>query len=131
MKSGLKTGVRLELTRTIEEAQTITFDGLPPVLATPFLVWNLEETCMELLAGYLESDEMTLGTQVDVEHLGMARIGDDVRFVATVVQAEGRDFLFRVEAHNNGQLISKGLHRRKLVSKSRLQQRLSENSQSV
>lgn len=106
------------------DSHAITFPDLPPVLATPYLVWMLEETCMELLQTVLQEDEMTLGTQVDVEHLGMARIGDEVTFVATVIQAEGRDFLFRVEAHHEGNLISKGLHRRKLVSTSRLQKKL-------
>ena len=124
MKSGLKTGLRHESTRTILESHTITFEGLPPVFATPFLVWLLEETAMELLAPFLEDDDMTVGTQVDIEHLGMAKIGDEVTFAATVVNTTGLDFLFRVEATNQGKLISKGLHRRKLVSKTKLQQRL-------
>jgi fluoroacetyl-CoA thioesterase len=124
MKSGLKTGLRYESAKTILESHTITFEGLPPVLATPFLVWLLEETAMELLDPFLEEDDLTLGTQVDIEHLGMARIGDEVTFVATVVNATGRDYLFRVEAMRQGKSISKGLHRRKLVSKTKLQKQL-------
>ncbi len=124
MKSGLKTGLRHESTKTILESHTITFEGLPPVLATPFLIWLLEETAMELLQPFLEEGNLTVGTQVDIEHLGMARIEDEVTFVATVVNATGRDYLFRVEATCKGKLITKGLHRRKLVSKTKLQQRL-------
>lgn len=124
MKSQLKTGATQISLRTVEESQTIAFSGLPPVLATPFLVWLLEETSMELLDPLYEEDELTVGTHVDIEHLGAAQIGDEVKFVATVVQASGRDFLFRVEAECGGRPIAKGLHRRKLVSRSKLAQRL-------
>ncbi|MBT5020787.1 MAG: hypothetical protein HON04_18805 [Planctomicrobium sp.] len=125
MRSGLKTGSKIEITRHINESQTITFDGLPPVLATPFLVWMLEESAMSLIAEFLEEDELTLGTQIDIEHLGMARIGDEVIFSATMIQMEGRQLLFNVQATNHGKLISKGLHRRTLVSKSKLIKKLS------
>ncbi len=124
MKSGLKTGVRHESRRRINESHTITFEGLPPVLATPFLVWLLEETAMELIHPFLEDGELTVGTSVEIEHQGAALIGDEVTFSATVVQIDGRDLLFRVDATLDGQPISKGLHRRKLVSRSKLLQKL-------
>ncbi len=125
MRSGLETGSNIEITKQIEKPQTITFDGLPPVLATPFLVWMLEESAMALISDFLEEDELTLGTHVDIEHLGMARIGDQVKFSATMIQMEGRQLLFSVQASNMGNLISKGLHRRTLVSRSKLIKKLS------
>ncbi len=124
MKQGIKTGLRHESVRTIEESHSIQFEGLPPVFATPFLVWLLEETAMELIDPYLEDDELTVGTSVEIEHLGTALIGDEVTFSATVIQVDGRDLLFRVDASCDGKLISKGLHRRKLVSRSRLLEHL-------
>jgi len=124
MKTGLKTGAKYEVTKVIEATHTITFDGLPPVLATPFLVWFLEESAMALIDPYLEHDELTVGTQVDIEHLGMAMVGDEVTFSATMVQHAGRELLFSVQAMNCEKLISKGVHRRTIVSRSKLVKRL-------
>lgn len=114
--------------RKITEDEAITFSGLPPLLATPFLVWLLEESAMELINPYLENDELTLGTQVDIEHLAAAQVGEEITFTATLVSCADREFLFRVQATNGRQIISKGLHRRRLVSQKKLVKRLSTRS---
>lgn len=115
--------------RIVAAEQTVSFAGLPPVLATPFVIWILEETAMELLEPFLEEDDLTLGTQVDIEHLGMARVGETVSLQAQVVRVDGRDYLFHVEARSRDQVLAKGLHRRRLVSRSRLLKKLAANSE--
>lgn len=119
-----KTGTRHQFHRIVEPNLCIQFEGLPPVLSTPHLIWLLEESCMELLEDYLVEDEMSLGTHVDVEHLAPALIGDNVCFRSVIVQASGRDLLFRVEATNGDECLARGLHRRTVVSRNRLARKL-------
>ena len=120
-----KTGAEYEFSKVVDLPLTIQFDGLPPVLSTPHVIWMLEESAMRLLKPFLGGDEMTLGTHVDVEHLRPALVGDEVTFRAKVVQASEREILFRVEATLEGETLARGLHRRTVISKSRLAKKLS------
>ncbi|MEW4488318.1 hotdog domain-containing protein [Thalassoglobus sp. JC818] len=124
MKSIPKVSQTHHFAKTIDESLTIQFDGLPPVLSTPHLIWNLETAAMELLEEYLSEGEISLGVQVDVEHLSAALIGDSVQFRATVVNASEKEILFRVDATLSGTVVSRGLHRRRLVSVATMQKRL-------
>lgn len=124
MQDGLRAAGQYQRSVVITDAHAIRFEPLPPVLATPFLIWLMEETAMELLHPFLEDDELSVGTKVEIEHLDVAQPGETVTFSAAIVNCDGRDLLFSVEAHCRGRLLAKGLHRRKLVSKSRMQQRL-------
>ena len=124
MENSPKTGTTHKFERTVNPDLCIQFDGLPPVLSTPHLIWLLEECSMELIEPFLVDDEMTLGTHVDVEHLGPALTGDVVTFQATVIQASGREILCRVEATLLETTLARGLHRRTVVSRSRLAKRL-------
>ena len=126
MQNHPRTGTEHQIAFTVDAARTIHFReaGLPPVLATPWLIWQLETACMELLQGYLGENEISLGTAVDVEHLAPARLGAHVDVHARVIRADGRDILFQVEASSTGTLLSKGQHRRRVVAIDRLRARL-------
>ncbi|WP_146512364.1 thioesterase family protein [Thalassoglobus neptunius] len=124
MKSIPKVSQSHRFTKTIDESLTIQFDGLPPVLSTPHLIWNLETAAMELLDEFLSDGEISLGVHVDVEHLSAALIGDSVQFRATVVNASEKEVLFRVDATLAETVVSRGLHRRRIVSIASLRKRL-------
>ena len=83
MNPTLKPGLRRVQELFIDEGQTVpalsgTFPGfadMPPVLATAFMVGFIEWTSIEALRPYLEPDERSVGTLVDVTHVAATPVG--------------------------------------------------------
>lgn len=119
-----KTGTRKDAAAPVEPQETITFEGLPPVLSTPALVWRLEHAALELMLPYLPSGHITVGTHFELEHLAPALVGDQVQSSATVVQGSGSEMTFRIEATREGKLLCRGLHKRRIVAVESLARRL-------
>jgi predicted thioesterase len=120
-----KTGTRRDLSFLVGSGDTIAFEGLPPVLSTPALLWRLEQTALLLMLPFLAPGQITVGTQVELEHLAPALMGDEVQCTALVVQGSGSEITFRVEAKSLGKTLCRGLHRRRIVAVEALRKRLS------
>lgn len=131
MKDSPKTGHSHEASFTVAPSHTIEFSqgNMPAVLATPWLIWFLEQTSLELMLPFLEEGEITVGTQVDIEHLAPTPCGETVTCRARVVQADGPTITLQVEASDQHELISKGLHKRRVVSAARLAARVAKKAQ--
>ena len=71
-------------------------DSLPDVFGTPFLVMAVEEAAAALMDLWLEPGESSVGAQVNIRHTSPTPIGMDVRTVATLVETDGRKFVFEV-----------------------------------
>lgn len=123
-----KTGVRKDVTAPVAVEETITFEGLPPVLSTPALVWRLEHAALELMLPFLPAGHITVGTHVELEHLAPALVGDQVQCSATVVQGSGSEITFRIEAMGEGKLLCRGLHKRRIVAVASLSRRLARSA---
>ena len=98
------------------------------VYATPMLVRDIEVTCRELLLPHLDAGEDSVGTRVEIDHvgatlLGMARI--DVR----VAEAKGRAVVFEVEGRDAVEPIVRGRHARFVVDVAKTAQRLADKAQ--
>jgi fluoroacetyl-CoA thioesterase len=117
-------GSSLETRFRVESAHTIDFAGLPPVLATPWLIWFMERTALQLVEPHLDAGEITVGTQVDIEHLAAALEGEEVACRAKVIHHDGPLCTFQVEAHSGAECLAKGLHKRRVVEVQRLARRL-------
>jgi predicted thioesterase len=114
------------VTFTVDKEYTIDFpnDELPPVLATPWLIWFLEQTALELMLPLLDEGEITVGTHVDIEHLAPTLCGENVTCRARVIHGDGPTITFQVEATDRHEMIAKGLHKRRAVSAARLAKRV-------
>lgn len=119
-----KTGTLHRETFHVSTGDTITFPGLPPVLSTPALVWHLEHAAMCLIEPFLEPGQITLGTQIEIDHTAAALLGDEIDCIATVVRAVDAELTFRVEAYHSNRSLGRGLHRRRIVSVEKLQRKL-------
>lgn len=119
-----KTGDKHEFRFVVEDRHTVQFPGLPAVFSTPALIWQLETAAMRLIEPFLPEGTLTLGTHVDVQHLGPALLGDEVVCRATMVQGDRKEFTFRVEAVCRDRKIGQGLHRRRLVTIEQMRKRL-------
>lgn len=124
MKSSPKVGSAQIKEMTVAPDHAIRFEELPPVLATPWLIWFLEHAALELLQPHLSEGELSVGVHVDIEHLAPALVGDVVTFRARLIHSEGTLFTFQVDAHCQSECLAKGLHKRRVVESAKLARRL-------
>lgn len=74
--------------------------GDVPVLATPRLIAWLESATVDACPP-LASDETSVGTRVDVEHLAASPLGASVDVTAELIHRDGRLLRFQVAAHHD------------------------------
>lgn len=117
MKSSPKIGTVGELQFIVEQKHAIDFatDGMPAVLSTPNLIGLLERTARKALEPFLESDERTVGIEIELRHLAPTPLGREVTCVARVIHVEGTKIAFQIEAREQGDLIARGLHKRAVI----------------
>lgn len=85
------------------------------VLATPFLIGYMELTARNAIRPLLDQNEDSVGTVVDVRHLAATPVGMSVEFRAEVISTEGRRVVFKVEAHDETELVAEGVHERFVI----------------
>jgi fluoroacetyl-CoA thioesterase len=86
------------------------------VLSTPHMIGYMERTCRDTVLPLLDGGHDTVGTHVAVSHLAAAPIGMTVRFLAEVVEVDGRRIRFRVEAWDEKEKIGEGTHERTVIN---------------
>lgn len=106
----------------VEKSHCIEFSrhGVPPVLATPWLIWFLEHTALDLLTPHLDAGELSVGVQVELEHLAPAPQSSEVTCRARVVHVEGPLVTFQIEASDREGPLARGLHKRRVVQGARI-----------
>jgi predicted thioesterase len=85
------------------------------VLATPFLIGLLENAAAGVLIPHLPPGASTVGTMVEMRHLAATPVGMTVRARATLLESDGRRFLFQVEAWDDKDKVAEGRHERAIV----------------
>lgn len=86
-----------------------------PVLSTPHVIGLLENAAHRVLAPHLPPGAGTVGTRVEVRHLAPTPVGMRVRARATLLERDGRRFLFAVEAWDEREKVAEGRHERVVV----------------
>src|ERR1051325_2437060 len=94
--------MKKQMQARVEDATAISFLGAngPRVLATPALIMSLEMVSRDLAKAHLEEGYDTVGTHVDVKHLAATPMGMNVTYHSEVVEVNGRQLRFRVEAYD-------------------------------
>ena len=117
MKTLPKIGSTGEFQFIVEQKHVIDFatDGMPAVLSTPRLIGLIERTARESLYPFLEPDERSVGTEIELRHLAPTPPGESVTCTTRVIQAEGAQITFQVEARDAHELVARGLHKRAVV----------------
>jgi predicted thioesterase len=86
------------------------------VLATPFLIGLLENAAAAVLRPHVPPGGTSVGTMVEMRHLAATPAGMTVRAKATLLESDGRRFLFAVEAWDDREKIAEGRHERHVVA---------------
>jgi fluoroacetyl-CoA thioesterase len=123
MKSTLTPGLTDTHSYVVTAANTVphlamdrsTFDDIPEVLATAYMVVMMEGACTKLLRPHLGANEGSLGIAVNVTHIAATLPGQSVTVTATIEKVEGRKITFRVSAHDGLDKIGEGTHTRAIV----------------
>ena len=133
MKEGLRPGLEHEMRYTVPPDKTVprlypesaSFQDMPQVFATGFMVGLLEWCCLELVKPYLDwPREQTVGTHVDVSHVAATPPGLTVTVRARLEEVDGRRLVFSVTAHDGVDLIGSGRHERCVIDAARFSARM-------
>lgn len=118
MKSTPKIGTLGETNFVVGPKHCIEFatDGMPAVLSTPNLIGILERTARQAIAPFLESDERSVGVEIDLKHLAPSPLGAQITATARVIGVSGRLVDFQIEARDDHELIVRGVHKRAVVN---------------
>ncbi len=111
-------GTRGEETRLVTNENAISFLGNEGarVLSTPHMIGLMEWTCRNAVKPLLGEGYDTVGTHVNVAHLGAAPLGMTVTFTAEVIAVNDRRVMFRVEACDEKGKIGEGTHERAVIN---------------
>jgi predicted thioesterase len=98
--------------------------GRVRVLATPVMINLMEAAALDAVEDLIPAGHQSLGTRLDVRHIAATPVGMRVKATARLVSVEGRTLEFRVEAHDEKDLIGDGSHIRLVVNVARFDQRV-------
>lgn len=117
MKAAPHIGTTGEFRFVVGPEHVISFagDDMPPVLSTPSLIALIERTARESLQPYLEPDERSVGTEIELRHFAPTPQGAAVTITTRVIRVEGREIVFQVEARDAQELIARGAHKRAVI----------------
>jgi len=104
-----------ELTVSESELAVNIGSGSLEVLATPVMAMLMEKSACNCIQKYLEGDETTVGTNLNINHVSATPKGMKVTAEAVLEQVNGRELVFSVKAFDQSGLIGEGTHTRFLV----------------
>jgi fluoroacetyl-CoA thioesterase len=124
MKSTLQPGLTYVFRFTVPETKTVphlypeseSFQEMPHVLATGYLVGLMEWACIEAVKPHLDwPREQSLGTRIDFSHIAATPPGLTITVSVRLDKVEGRKLAFTVSAHDGVDTISEGMHERHVI----------------
>jgi fluoroacetyl-CoA thioesterase len=126
-----KIGTTGEFAFTVGPEHSISFatDGMPAVLSTPSLLGLVERTARESLQPFLEPDERTVGTEIELRHFAPTPLGAGVTITTRVIHIEGRKVSFQVEVRDEQELVARGLHERAVIRVDSFRRRVERKTQ--
>jgi predicted thioesterase len=130
MKTSLQAGLSAKDSFEIDRERTIDFMGeAARVYATPMLVRDIEIACRNLLLAHLDAGEDSVGTRVEIDHVGATPLGMKVELTVRVAEVNGRAVLFDVEGRDSVEPIVRGRHSRFIVDVAKSAQRLAAKAE--
>jgi fluoroacetyl-CoA thioesterase len=130
MKDSLQPGLSARTSFVVDRERTIDFMGeAARVYATPVLVRDIEMTCRNLLLPHLDPGEDSVGTRVEIDHIGATLLGMTVELTVRVAEVNGRAVAFEVEGRDEVEPIVRGRHARFVVDVAKTGQRLAAKAQ--
>ncbi|MFP6817151.1 MAG: hotdog domain-containing protein [Pseudomonadales bacterium] len=112
--------VGFEVERTYEVTAAMSPPHLPvKVLSTPSMLQLIEGTCLGGIAPHLADGETSVGTHVNISHVGPANAGERVVVKVRVAAVRKRRLTFEIEVTSPHGVISTGTHERAVIDTGR------------
>ena len=90
MSETLKAGLTSTRRYDIDQARTIGFMGDDcRVYSTPALLYDIEVVCRDLLLENIEAGKDSVGTRVELDHVGATLLGMWIEITVTVTEVNG------------------------------------------
>ena len=125
MKFSLAAGTIFAKRLTVDESRVIGFMGEDcRVYATPRIISDIEYACRNFLLQHLDPGEDSVGTRVNVEHVGPALLGTEVTIDVMVQSVDGRRVTFQAIVKDGADEVLRGTHERFVVSVEKVRERL-------
>jgi fluoroacetyl-CoA thioesterase len=125
MSEPLKPGLTLTRRYDIDAARTISFMGDEcRVYSTPSLLYDIEIVCRDLLLAHIEPGNDSVGTRVELDHLGATLLGMWVEITVTLTGVNGGAVSFDFSARDALEQVARGKHNRFIVGLEKTAQRL-------
>jgi predicted thioesterase len=125
VKPSLAAGLTAAKRITVDESRVIAFMGDDcRVYATPRIISDIEYTCRNFLLEHLEPGEDSVGTRVNVEHVGPALLGAAVSIDIKVTSVDGRRVTFEATVREGAEEVLRGTHERFVVLVEKVRARL-------
>jgi fluoroacetyl-CoA thioesterase len=125
MSESLKAGLTATRRVDIDRDRTISFMGDDcRVYSTPNLLYDIEVACRELLLQHIEPGKDSVGTRVELDHVGATLMGMWVEISVTLTQVNGGAVTFDFTARDAVEEVARGKHNRFVVGIEKTAQRL-------
>jgi fluoroacetyl-CoA thioesterase len=125
MSDTLKPGLTLTRRYDIDAARTISFMGDEcRVYSTPSLLYDIEIVCRDLLLAHIEPGKDSVGTRVELDHVGATLLGMWVEISVTLTGVNGGAVSFDFSARDALEEVARGKHNRFIVGLEKTAQRL-------
>ena len=113
----IKPGATAEIALTVTEDKTAHAMGNRGVhvFATPYVIGLLEDAAGAVMRPHYPPGGGSVGTMVEMKHLAATPVGMKVRAKATLLESDGKRYLFSVEAWDEKEKIAEGRHERFVV----------------
>lgn len=100
--------------------------GSLEVFGTPCMIALMEKATVNAVAPFLENDETTVGTQINVSHCKASAVGAVITARAELSEVQGRKLVFDVSTvDDKGDVIGEGRIERFVVFAERFMSKLS------
>ncbi len=125
MSETLKPGLTLTRRIDIDRDRTISFMGDEcRVYATPLMLYDIEFCCRDLVKEHLDPGKDTVGTRVELDHVGATLLGMWVEITATLASVDGNAVSFDFTVRDAVEEVARGKHNRFVVGIEKTAQRL-------
>ena len=125
MSEPLQPGLTATTRIDVDRDRTISFMGEEcRVYSTPKLLYDIEIACRNLVLPHLEPGKDTVGTRVELDHVGATLAGMWAEITVTLAQVDGNALSFAFTARDAIEEVARGRHNRYIVAVDRTAQRL-------
>lgn len=125
MSETLKPGLIATRRVEVDRDRTISFMGDEcRVYSTPNLLYDIEMTCRDLLLEHIEDGRDSVGTRVELDHMGATLMGMWVEITVTLTDVSGGAVGFDFTARDAVEEVARGKHHRFIVGLEKTAQRL-------